>query len=108
MEPSGSEPSEARSKDKGNAPVIDVDCENGNQHVDEHIDKHASHRGIHWRILKALGALEVYHGDGKHGMALAAKMIGRVEPFRLTSGGRGRQAQTNAYIILPMKIETSR
>ncbi|GKA03841.1 hypothetical protein Tco_0676622 [Tanacetum coccineum] len=23
-------------------------------------------------------------------------------------GGRGRQAQTNAYIILPMKIETSR
>ncbi|GJT20343.1 zinc finger BED domain-containing protein RICESLEEPER 2-like protein [Tanacetum coccineum] len=39
MEPSGSEASEARSKDKGNAPVIDLDSENVNQHVDEHIDE---------------------------------------------------------------------
>ncbi|GJY92749.1 zinc finger BED domain-containing protein RICESLEEPER 2-like protein [Tanacetum coccineum] len=39
MEPSGSEASETRSKDKGNAPVIDVDSENINQHVDEHIDE---------------------------------------------------------------------
>ncbi|GKA54189.1 hypothetical protein Tco_0753138 [Tanacetum coccineum] len=39
MEPSGSEASETRSKDKGNAPVIDVDSENVNQHVDEHIDE---------------------------------------------------------------------
>ncbi|GJS13801.1 zinc finger BED domain-containing protein RICESLEEPER 2-like protein [Tanacetum coccineum] len=42
MEPSGSEASEARSKEKGNAPVIDVDSENVNQRVDEHIDEHVS------------------------------------------------------------------
>ncbi|GKA77643.1 hypothetical protein Tco_0784180, partial [Tanacetum coccineum] len=39
MEPSGSEASEAQSKDKGNVPVTDVDSENVNQRVDEHIDE---------------------------------------------------------------------
>ncbi|GKF51728.1 hypothetical protein Tco_0148195 [Tanacetum coccineum] len=50
-----------------------------------------------------------YHGDGNMDGSLAAKEKGRVEHFGITAqGGRGRQAQTNAYIILPMKIETSR
>ncbi|GJV56297.1 hypothetical protein Tco_1457302 [Tanacetum coccineum] len=48
---------------------------------------------------------EDYHGDGNMDGSLAAKEKGRVEHLE---GGRGRQAQTNAYIILPMKIETSR
>nr|GEU56128.1 zinc finger BED domain-containing protein RICESLEEPER 2-like [Tanacetum cinerariifolium] len=42
MEPSGSETSEARSKDKGKESVIDVDSENVNQRVDEYIDKRVS------------------------------------------------------------------
>ncbi|GJX37006.1 zinc finger BED domain-containing protein RICESLEEPER 2-like protein [Tanacetum coccineum] len=40
MEPSGSEASEAQSKDKGNVPVIDVDSENVNQSVDERVSDH--------------------------------------------------------------------
>nr|GEW91316.1 zinc finger, BED-type [Tanacetum cinerariifolium] len=42
MEPPGSEASDARSKDKGNVPVIDLDSENVNQRVDEHIDERVS------------------------------------------------------------------
>ncbi|GJS33411.1 hypothetical protein Tco_0531793 [Tanacetum coccineum] len=44
MEPSGSEASESRSKDKENAPVIDVDSENVNQRVNEHIDERVNPR----------------------------------------------------------------
>nr|GEV41061.1 zinc finger BED domain-containing protein RICESLEEPER 2-like [Tanacetum cinerariifolium] len=39
---SGNVTSEARSKDKRKAPVIDVDSENVNQRVDEHIDERGS------------------------------------------------------------------
>ncbi|GKG45026.1 hypothetical protein Tco_0495104, partial [Tanacetum coccineum] len=40
MEPSGSDASEARSRDKEKASVIDVDSENVNEHVDdEHINE---------------------------------------------------------------------
>nr|GEW83049.1 zinc finger, BED-type [Tanacetum cinerariifolium] len=40
MEPSGSEASEAQTKDKGNVPVIDVDSENVNQSVNERVSDH--------------------------------------------------------------------
>ncbi|GJU22421.1 hypothetical protein Tco_1155763 [Tanacetum coccineum] len=43
MEPPGSEASDARSKDKGIVPVIDVDSKNVNQRVDEHIDERVKH-----------------------------------------------------------------
>nr|GEW99844.1 retrovirus-related Pol polyprotein from transposon TNT 1-94 [Tanacetum cinerariifolium] len=40
MEPSGSEASKTQSKYKGNVPIIDVDSENVNQSVDEHVSDH--------------------------------------------------------------------
>nr|GEW61472.1 ribonuclease H-like domain-containing protein [Tanacetum cinerariifolium] len=48
------EASEARSKDKGNVPVIDADSQNANQHIDEHIDERVTNHVDEQKEKKAI------------------------------------------------------